>query len=180
MIHAFLIDLDGVIRLWDDEHDRLTEQHFGLPPRTLRTIAFAPVLLEPVITGKTSDEVWRHQIEQRLAEQFPWCDAAAVTQCWSTPAGAIDQQMLCLVRQCRQHIPVGLITNTTSRLSRDLEQLQLSDEFDVIINSSIIGSAKPSWGIFQAALAALPAQPATTLFIDDSPGHVQTACLKTS
>jgi HAD superfamily hydrolase (TIGR01509 family) len=176
MIRALLIDLDGVIRIWDEAHDRLTEQHFGLPPGTMRSIAFAPALLELVITGKTTDEAWRHQIEQRLAEQFPWCDAAAATQHWSTSAGAVDQQMLALVRQCRGYIPVGLITNATSRLSRDLEHLHLSGEFDVIINSSVIGAAKPHRDIFLAALDALRAQPATTLFIDDSPGHVLAAC----
>jgi putative hydrolase of the HAD superfamily len=72
-------------------------------------------------------------------------------------------------------MPVGLLTNATSRLPRDLAQLQLRDEFDVIINSAVVGAAKPSRAIFQAALAALQAQPATTLFVDDTPGHVQAA-----
>lgn len=175
MIHALLIDLDGVIRIWDDAHDWLTEQRFGLPPGTMRAIAFAPGLLEAAITGKTSDEAWRQHIEQHLAEQFPWCDAAAATQAWSTPVGAVDQQMLALVRQCRRCIPVGLITNATSRLPRDLEQLHLNNEFDIIINSSVIGAAKPHQDIFHAALGALRVEPATTLFFDDTPGHVQAA-----
>ena len=62
MIQALLIDLDGVIRLWDGQNDGSIERDFGLPPRTLTTIAFAPALLRPAITGKISDESWRQQI----------------------------------------------------------------------------------------------------------------------
>jgi HAD superfamily hydrolase (TIGR01509 family) len=175
MIQTLLTDLDGVIRLWDGQNDGSIERELGLPPQTLRTIAFAPMLLQPVITGQVSDEIWRRQIAQRLAEQFPGCDAAAAVARWSAPAGAVDRQMLALLRRCRECIPVGLITNATSRLPRDLERLGLTDEFDAIINSSVVGAAKPDRQIFLAALEALRARPETTLYIDDSPGHVRAA-----
>jgi HAD superfamily hydrolase (TIGR01509 family) len=175
MIQALLTDLDGVIRLWDGQNDGSIEREFGLPPQTLRTIAFAPTLLQPVITGQVSDETWRQQIAQQLAEQFPDCDAAAAVARWSAPAGAVDQKMLALLRRCRQRIPVGLITNATSRLPHDLERLGLTDEFDTIINSSVVGAAKPDRQIFLAALAPLRARPETTFYIDDSPGHVRAA-----
>ncbi len=174
LIRTLLIDLDGVIRRWDGQQASV-EHDFGLPPATLATIAFAPALLEPAITGKITDEMWRQQIADRLAAQFPWCDAAAATEHWSLPVGVVDQAMLALVRQCRRHIPVGLVTNATSRLSRDLDRLQLNGEFDVIISSAVVGAAKPSPAIFQAALAALHAQPTTTLFVDDTPDHVHAA-----
>jgi putative hydrolase of the HAD superfamily len=87
----------------------------------------------------------------------------------------VDQQMVALLRCCRQRVPVGLITNATSRLPRDLARLGLLDEFDAIINSSAVGAAKPERRIFLAALEALEARPATTLYIDDSPRHVQAA-----
>jgi len=175
MIQALLTDLDGVIRLWAGHNDGSIERAFRLPPHTLTTIAFAPTLLQPVITGQVSDETWRRQIARQLAEQFPDCDAAAAVARWSASAGAVDQQMLALLRRCRERIPVGLITNATSRLPRDLERLGLTDEFDAIINSSVVGAAKPDRQIFLAALAALRARPETTLYIDDSPGHVQAA-----
>ena len=94
---------------------------------------------------------------------------------WSAPAGAVDQQMVALLRRCRQRVPVGLITNATSRLPRDLARLGLLGEFDAIISSWVVGAAKPERQIFWAALEALQARPATTLYIDDSPGHVQAA-----
>jgi HAD superfamily hydrolase (TIGR01509 family) len=175
MIQALLTDLDGVIRLWDGQNDGSIEREFGLPPRTLRTTAFAPTLLQPVITGQISDEIWRQQIAQQLAEQFPDCAAAAAVDRWSAPVGAVDWHMLALLRRCRQHIPVGLITNATSRLPHDLERLGLTDEFDTIINSSVVGAAKLDRQIFLAALEALGTRPETTLYIDDSPGHVQAA-----
>jgi HAD superfamily hydrolase (TIGR01509 family) len=175
MIQALLTDLDGVIRLWDGQNDGSIERDFGLPPRTLTTIAFAPALLRPAITGQVSDESWRQQIVGQLAIQFPGCDAAAAVARWSAPAGAVDQQMVALLRRCRQRVPVGLITNATSRLPRDLARLGLLGEFDAIINSSVVGAAKPERQIFWAALEALRVKPETTLYIDDSPGHVQAA-----
>jgi HAD superfamily hydrolase (TIGR01509 family) len=175
MIQALLTDLDDVIRLWDGQNDGSIEREFGLPPRTLRIIAFAPTLLQPAITGQISDEIWRRQIAQQLAEQFPDCDAVTAVARWSAPAGAVDGQILALLRRCRERVPVGLITNATSRLPHDLERLGLTDEFDAIINSSAVGTAKPDRQIFLAALEALRAMPETTLYIDDSPGHVQAA-----
>jgi len=58
MIQALLIDLDGVVRLWDPQLDLAIEQECGLSPGALRQAAFAPDLLA-AITGHSRDEEWR-------------------------------------------------------------------------------------------------------------------------
>jgi putative hydrolase of the HAD superfamily len=44
-----------------------------------------------------------------------------------------------------------------------------------VINSSVIGAAKPDPAIFRAALTAAGAEAADALFIDDTLGHVEAA-----
>ena len=83
--------------------------------------------------------------------------------------------MLDLVRRCRQQAKVVLVTNATSRLAADLQQLGLLAEFDFIINSSVIGYAKPQPAIFHAALAQAGISATEALFVDDSAGNVAAA-----
>lgn len=175
MINVLLIDLDGVLRIWGPQQDTDAEQATGLPPGTIRRIAFSAELLEPAITGRCSDGAWRQRVVQRLHEQYPAVDAERAVQVWSAPAGVVDHAVLEIVRACRRTVKVALITNATSRLPDDLARLGLAGEFDQIINSSEVGACKPHPQIFTTALATFGAAPAETFFVDDSPGHVAAA-----
>ena len=175
MIQALLIDLDGVVRLWDPQLDWAIEQECGLPPGALRQAAFAPDLLIAAITGQYRDEEWRRLVAQRLGRTFPADAAGKAVQLWSRSAGAVNPAVLELVRRCRQQVKVVLVTNATSRLTTDLQQLGLLDEFDVIVNSSEIGYAKPQPEIFHAALAKVEIRATEALFVDDSAGNVAAA-----
>lgn len=175
MIRAILVDLDGVIRIWNAEHDAHVEGNFGLPAGALRRAAFAPELLQPVITGRIADEVWRQQIAARLQQEHPIIDAAVVVQRWSASSGAVDHAVLDLIQRCRQTVQVALITNATSRLMDDLRRLAIDTAFDHIINSSQVGWVKPQAEIFNVALQQVGVSAAETLFIDDRPEHVVAA-----
>lgn len=143
MIQALLIDLDGVLRIWNPERDRQTEQIAGLPAGALRQALFAPDILTPAITGQITDETWRRTIADRLRVQFPTADADRAVARWSESSGEIDTAVLEVVRACRKKVPIVLISNATSRLPYDLEQLSIVGEFDYIINSSAVGAIKP-------------------------------------
>jgi putative hydrolase of the HAD superfamily len=175
MRRALLIDLDGVIRLWRSQEDPAAEAAFGLPPGSVRRVAFAPERLQPVITGQIRDEVWRLQIRDQLALEFPEANAAAAVAWWSSPYGEVDGAVLEMIRECRSRAAVVLITNATSRLSDDLRRLGLDGAFDHVVNSSAVGAAKPDPAIFRAALAAAGVEGADALFIDDTLGHVEAA-----
>jgi putative hydrolase of the HAD superfamily len=175
MPHALLIDLDGVIRVWRTQEDPAAEAAFGLPPGTVRRVAFAPQRLQPVISGQISDELWRNQIRDQLAEEFPDADAAGAVAWWSSPSGEVDSAVVEMVAACRRRAAVVLVTNATSRLPDDLRRLGLDTAFDHVINSSSVGAAKPHPAIFQAALAAAGAAVADVLFVDDTPGHIEAA-----
>jgi putative hydrolase of the HAD superfamily len=94
MIKAILIDLDGVLRLWNPEQDRQAEQAAGLPAGAIRRVAFSSELLLPAITGRVSDETWRQQISTRLRLDYPQADAEQAVQRWSAPSGEVNLAVL--------------------------------------------------------------------------------------
>ncbi len=175
MIKAVLFDLDGVIRIWDPRLVQAAEDEARLPRGAIFAAAFSPDLLEPAITGRVTDEVWRRQVSESLQQQFPGSDGELAVQLWSEPTGDVDTEMLSLVKNCRSSCTVMLISNATTRLRSDLEALGITGEFDYIINSSEVGFAKPDHRVFSSALGRIGLLPAEALFIDDSMSHVQAA-----
>jgi putative hydrolase of the HAD superfamily len=175
MLQALLIDLDGVIRTWRSQDDPEAERGFGLPAGAIRRAAFAPERLLPAITGQVSDSLWRAQIVTALARHFPGADVAGAMRWWSATPGEVDRNVLALVAACRRCACVVLVTNATSRLPDDLRHLGLDTAFDQVINSAVVGAAKPNRAIFAAALAAAGVDAPSALFVDDTPGHVAAA-----
>ena len=172
---ALLIDLDGVLRLWSPDNDRIAERVGGLPAGSVRPAAFAQDLLVPAITGRVSDEQWRQQVLTRLRAEFPAASTERAVETWSESSGTVDEAVLGLVRACRRMARVVLVTNATSRLAHDLERLGIDGEFDAVTNSSVVGVAKPNEDIYRAALASVGVAPAQAMFVDDSPVNVEAA-----
>ncbi len=74
-----------------------------------------------------------------------------------------------LVRDARRPAyRCALATNATDRLDADLAAFGLADAFDAVVNSSVVGVAKPSPEFFAAACAALGTPPERCLLVDDS------------
>ena len=175
MIRALLVDLDGVLRIWNPDINARVESATGLPNGAILRAAFSPELLTPAVTGLVSDSHWRSQVIGRLHADYPEADAAQAVGIWSAHPGEVDADMLQLIRSSRRRSRVVLVTNATSRLSLDLGRLGLSDEFDSVINSSEIGACKPQREIYDAALRAAGVQAEEALFIDDNPRLVDAA-----
>ncbi len=175
MLRAAYFDLDGVLRRWDGAGDVELEAAAGLPAGAIRAVAFHPDLLYPAITGAVTDEAWRARIVERLRETFPMADAGMAVRVWSEPIGEVVTEVLDVVREYRGRLQVGLLTNATSRLPSDLQRLGLNREFDVVVNSSVVGVMKPDAAIYAAALAHVGCLPAETFFVDDSMANVEAA-----
>ncbi|WP_226977871.1 HAD-IA family hydrolase [Xanthomonas sp. LMG 12461] len=173
---ALLVDMDGVLRLWPDDDAALERAH-GVPPGSLRAVAFAPALLEPAIRGATLDAQWRAEVAARLAALAHGADVAALVDAWSAPTAArLNPPVLALLRQVRQRMPVVLLSNATSRLSHDLQALGIADAFDAVVNSSEVGAIKPEPAIFLHALARLGVKADAALIVDDATINVDAAC----
>jgi putative hydrolase of the HAD superfamily len=62
---------------------------------------------------------------------------------------------------------LGVVSNSDGRVEEALRAAGLSDYFDVVIDSSLVGVEKPDPRIFQAALDALAVRPEESLYVGD-------------
>ena len=104
------------------------------------------------------------------------------------PAERLDEVRACLVRMhedrhlwCSVHerthaaldrlraagLRLGVVSNSDGRVVQALEAAGLSDSFDVVIDSGVVGIEKPDPRIFQAALDALGVAPQEALYVGD-------------
>lgn len=172
MVRAVIFDLDGVVRRWEPPDD--LEAAHGLPAGALFGTAFAPDLVPLAITGRIPDEEWRRRVARRLGERHG-VDGDAAVAAWSATSGAVDAEVLHLVRDVRRRTPVALLTNATTRLLDDLGRLGLTAEFDAVFGSAVLGVAKPDPEVFRLVVDRLGVAPDDCLFVDDSEGHVRAA-----
>ncbi|MFF5214753.1 HAD family hydrolase [Micromonospora sp. NPDC000442] len=166
---ALLVDFDGVLRRWDPAVAAGVEREYGLSAGVLGEIAMQWGRLQPVLTGQVSHADWMTSVADALTPSVGDAERAraAVAQ-WQRYRGEVDPEVLAFVREARAAgIRVGLGTNATDLLDADLAALGLTDELDVVVNSSAIGVHKPAPEYFQAACAALETPPARVLFVDD-------------
>lgn len=162
-----LSDLDGVIRNYPLIRSETIETEFGIPKGHLLPLAFQKKLLQPVITGKVSDETWRELIVLELSRMIaPEIARKAVTK-WSDFPGQLDLDVLDFLKLKRKNYSVTLLTNGTSKLNGDLKRLGISDAFDRIFNTCEIGYAKPDIKSFEFVLEELNCKPEDVFFIDD-------------
>ena len=172
MLEPLVVDLDGVLRIWDPAITAEAEAAYGLPAGHLARSAFGDRdRLERAITGTITDEEWREEIARELEASHGSAGRLAVRQ-WSTPVGRTDERVLAILRRERRRRRIALFSNATSRLDADLEALGLLKEVDVVFNSSSLGLAKPSVEAFEAVADALGAAPADCLFVDDTRDNV--------
>lgn len=177
-LEALVLDLDGVVRIWDPAIIADAERDNDLPAGSLAAVAFGDTrLLHKAITGEITDDQWRKEISDRLERRHGAAARKAVAQ-WSIPAGRIDEKVLDIVRREREQRIVALFSNATTRLDSDVSCLDLTDEFDMIFNSSALGAAKPSSEAFSAVLAELGIPADRCLFVDDAVVNTRSAeCL---
>ncbi len=100
--------------------------------------------------------------------------------CWNAILGQVQKEQLALIQPLRQQYDVVLLSNTNSlhvtALEADFEKRhageKLSSYFDRIFYSHEIGLRKPNADVFAFVTESQAFNPANTLFIDDSPGHL--------
>ena len=159
---GLLVDCDGVLRAWDPAWPLTIEEKYALPPGALMATAMAPERLVPAILGEVGHEEWMAGVAADLGS------AEAIEE-WETYRGELRPAVVDLIADLRAAgIPVGLATNATSRLDVDLAAFGLTGAFDVVVNSSVLGAAKPQPDYYVAACRALGRPPSEVLLLDDS------------
>jgi putative hydrolase of the HAD superfamily len=170
---ALIVDLDGVIRHWDQEHFVETAESFGLQVDELAAIAFEKELLDAGMTGALSFEEWADEIGRRI-EARHGCDAAAVTAAFKDLRWSVDDDVVALLREVRAagRVKLALFSNASTRLEEDLASRDLHLEFDVVFNSARLGLAKPAPDAFRTVARLLDVPTDRCLFVDDTVPNV--------
>lgn len=174
MFKVLLLDLDGVLRIWDPDLTSAIERAHGLPDGTLRVATSAPDPLLLALTGAVDDGAWRESVAQAMAAEHGEVGRAAV-QDWTVPVGTVDTEVLDIVRHARTRLQIVLLTNATSRLEADLELLGLSDEVDGSVSSAQLGLAKPDPDVFSRAALRNRLMFSEIAYVDADPANVATA-----
>lgn len=167
---ALLLDFDGVLRHYDPAVDHAVEDRFGLDRGTILKTAMEPDRYQRLVSGGWTRSEWHSDIAAYL--EIP-LDAMAELTAYR---GYVDHEVLAFVRDVRAAgVPVALCTNAPRDLDDDLAQLGLVEEFDAVVNSAVVGAAKPTPDYFKAACLAVRTVPRLCLFVDDSHRNVEGA-----
>jgi len=171
---VLLLDFDGVLRHWRAPVHEIEACH-GLPAGALFAVAFRPGLLGPAVRGDIDDAEWRRRVAEALASENAGVDAVAAVAEWSQSVGELDRDVQAIVAARVPGVRLVLVSNATTRLRDDLSALGIADAFDAIIASCEVRAAKPDAAIFDAALAAVGANPRDAVFVDDDAHNVAAA-----
>ena len=112
---------------------------------------------------------------KKLAERLH-VDSVDWTSCYLETVEAIEP-MRDLVKWASEHYKIGLLTNTMPGLVSALQRSgQLPDvQYDVIIDSSEVGTIKPESGIYEIAAQRAGCNTEEILLIDDSRANLMAA-----
>jgi putative hydrolase of the HAD superfamily len=166
-VDAVIVDLDGVIRHWDNDAWHASEEDLGLPRGTIAAQAFEPDRLDRAMRGVLSAEEWASETGAAVAADHD-VDPAAVATVFAEAGWRIDEAVLEVLAAARRRVPVVLLCNASTRLLADLEVSGIVDRFDAIVGSAEIGVSKPAPDAFAAAAAAVGVTPERCVFVDDT------------
>jgi putative hydrolase of the HAD superfamily len=175
LLKTIFIDFDGVIRHWSNAEISSTEENLGLPLGCFYSVAFQQHLLLPAITGQVSHEQWVTNVENELAEKYSILFANKLIASWESTPSTIDYDFIDRIRTMVPQAKLVLVTNATSKLTVDLALANLTNSFDIVINSSVIGVAKPNLDFFEKSLSLTQSKIEDSVFIDDSASNVEAA-----
>jgi HAD superfamily hydrolase (TIGR01509 family) len=179
---TIVFDLGAV--LYDIDYRRI-EEAFAQLQATYTAVEGAPVVrysrtYQPAIVtqyevGEISTEIFRTGLRKEF--HLDKATTAELDSAWNAILVGLLPGRIELLQTLKQRFRLGLLSNTNA-----LHIAHIADEtkelfacFDTVILSHLVGMRKPSPEIFLHTLTQLSTEPHTTLFIDDSPQHIESA-----
>jgi putative hydrolase of the HAD superfamily len=181
---AHVFDLDGVVRDFTAGDATLSiETALGLPRGHVAATAFRPDLLEPTITGRQTFEQWYaaicHALEGDVTHPHLVHEHMAAWRAHrGTPIASTVTHLETL--RDRGH-RTFVFTNGTDTIPAELQLLGLDHLFDGLLNSAVLGVAKPDPAAYAAAHASIeehlgePIARHRVWFTDDRAANVEAA-----
>lgn len=173
-VEAYLFDLDGVLRVWDDTEVTVIEARAGLQPGRIAEVAYDLERYGPALLGEISDDAWRMAVATALLPECGSVDVAieCVTD-WSARLGRVDQDVAAVVAGLRESgVQVALVANATTRLELDLVVLGLTESLDTVVNSARTGIAKPDAAMYEIAAGILAVPVPHCVYVGTHAEHV--------
>lgn len=166
VIRAVVLDLDGVIRHFEDGHRAAVEKRHGIRPGSLWEKAWTKDLHVPVTTGAMTMAAWVDEVGRRAG-------SVEAAREWIAHRGRVDDDVIELTVEVRRRgTPVCVLTNGTDAVIDDLIQHGVADRFDRIFNSWDIGIVKPDAAIYHHVCRELALTPPEVFFTDDRGANV--------
>lgn len=128
---------------------------------------------EPALRRADLPALVRYHVEQQhkeLALPFRQASERIIEQFVADARCALHAHAVVLERW-RGCVRLGVISNFYGNLPVLLAQEGMANLFDVVIDSNLVGTAKPERAIFELALADLGVQPVETIHVGDSLEH---------
>ena len=177
MTRALLFDFGGTLDAegvpWKERFYRLSREEGLDVPETEFDPAFygATDTLEGTIPRDAG--LAQHRRARRRRARRRGCGASR-RSCAGSGDRFLDDAMrqlgasAALLSRLRERYRIGIVSNFYGNLQAVLDEAGLSPSVGVAVDSTVLGCKKPDPRIFQAALDALEASPAESVFIGDS------------
>ncbi len=178
MISTILLDLGGVLIDVDYHRTAAAFNESGFKGfETLYSKAQQDHLFDGFETGHLTPRQFRDRIRTLHGEGLP---DEAIDACWNAMLGRVPGERLALIERLKQRYQVLLLSNTNAIHVPAFERIIAKDhgiaDFKALFHgayySCTIGLRKPDAEAFHYVLDRHQADPARTLFIDDSIQHV--------
>ncbi len=174
-IAAVFFDFGGVIGRLDRDVMARLEARYGLPQGALLQALYGIPEWKQVEVGRLAEERWLQAVGRKL-DELAGGPIPAIRQEWARVWRNLDADVVRLAETLRRSYRVGLLSNSTLRLEKELlEGNGISHLFHVVINSARVGVAKPDPRIYRLAAERIGAAPAACVHIDDLLPNVEGA-----
>ena len=174
-VRAVFFDFGQVIARLDRGVLAKFEARHGLPKGSFIKALYTIPEWKAVEIGEGTEEVWVEAAARKLDElagrHLPniWGERETM---WRT----LDEDVVGLIRRLGNRYDVGIISNATPRLEGELRDYHKIDGlFKVIVNSALVGVAKPDARIYHLAAERMGVEPSACVHIDDLARNVEGA-----
>lgn len=160
------------MRTVDASGRRKWEQKLGLPQYAVDRVVHGSRSWKQAQSGEITDAEYWADVAQQLGLDD---ESLALFRREYFAGDRLDNEMLSFIRDLRPRIKTALLSNASPHLMHLLEQMTVTDVFDEIVISGIVGVQKPDPAIYRIVLDRLRLAPEETIFVDDFVQNIQAA-----
>lgn len=174
-VRAIFFDFGGVIARLDRGLLAELEVRYGLPKGSFIKALYTIPEWRAAEIGEGTEEAWVAAVRRKL-DEFAGRPLPDIRSEWAVMWRTLDADVLRLIERLGGRYDVGLISNSTPRLEGELrDRHKIDGLFKVIVNSALVGIAKPDARIYQLAAERMGVEPSACVHIDDLARNVEGA-----